>query len=248
MKELIRVVSDAKWRDAEPEARFAFPDYHVELPTRAESSVTLEVYMPGRRDGVEAHARLGEAVLSGISSESASAFDDLAAVIRSLREASPLGDDLPDENAVLAKGDVFEIRNEHGTLGITANSNRKRTFTWDGASRSVFMKSRKTPWYGGMGLYWPGPGDHWEDHKGVTRAVITEEQRDFVDEAEFRAWLADQEEWYDAKYTLDGIIAGWSINNERNQLNVEVWRITVGGERPTELEGGTSDWLTWTHE
>lgn len=154
--------------------------------------------------------------------------------------------DQADPNAILHAGDVFEMTNKHGTMRIEALSNLRRSFTWDGATREVRMISRSEPWYGALGLYWPGTGDHWDEHNGVTRSVITEQRRDFESQEEFSAWIGDYQEWYDAKYTPDGIVGGWSINLSRNQLNVELWRITIGGEQPTNLAGGTTDWMTWT--
>jgi hypothetical protein len=158
-------------------------------------------------------------------------------------------EDLPpgsgDPIAVLEVGDTFEFRNKNGSMHIAADSELERTFTWDGASRSVVMERRKEPWKGALGLYWPGPGDHWEEHNGVTRGVIQEQIRDFEDEAGFREWLTDYQHWYDAKYTPDGIVAGWSINLGRSQLNVELWRITIGGRQPEKLAGGSTEWLTW---
>lgn len=158
------------------------------------------------------------------------------------------GSSRTDENAVLSVGDVFEMTNKHGTLRIEAESNLKRTFTWNGASRSVFMESRTKPWQGALGLYWPGPGDHWENHDGVTRGVIVEQRRDFESSDEFRSWLEDMQDWYDARHTPDGVVGGWSINRERNQLNVEVWKITIEGEEPSALEGGSTDWLVWDND
>jgi hypothetical protein len=153
-----------------------------------------------------------------------------------------------DHHAVLSVGDTLEIRNENGSLRIIADSDLKRTFMWDGASRTVVMERRKEPWKGAVGLYWPGPGDHWEDHKGVTRGVVQEQTRDFKDEASFREWLRGYQEWYDAKHTPDGIVAGWSITPSRGQLNVELWRITIAGNQPEALDGGSTDWLTWTRK
>lgn len=154
--------------------------------------------------------------------------------------------DQADPNAILHTGDVFEMTNKHGTVRIEALSNLRRSFTWDGATREVTMVSRAEPWHGALGLYWPGAGNHWDEHKGVTRGVITEQRCDFETLQQFNAWVRDFQDWYDAKYTPDGIVGGWSINLGRNQLNVELWRITIDGEQPTNLSGGMTEWMTWT--
>lgn len=160
-------------------------------------------------------------------------------------KSQPIGDSV-DPNAVLDAGETFEFRNRNGVMKIHAGSHRDRTFTWDGATRSVLMEVRKERWYGALGLYFPGTGDHWKEHKGVTRGVLSEETRDFANLAEFETWLKNQQDWYDAKHTPDGLVAGWGINLERQQLNVEVHRITIAGKRQESLKGGTTDWLTWT--
>lgn len=158
----------------------------------------------------------------------------------------PASVDEPDPNAVLRVGDVFEFRNGNGTMTISADSNRKRTYSWDGASRSVEMESRKQPWYGALGLYFPGPGDHWAEHNGITRGVLQEQTRDFATSDEFMAWFKDRQEWYDARCSPNGIVAGWSIELSRNQLNVELWRVTIAGKPPVGLKDASSDWFTWT--
>lgn len=160
--------------------------------------------------------------------------------------ATPSADGGADPNAVLGVGDLFEFRNSNGTMRIRADSHKERTYTWDGVSRSAALYSRTEPWHGALGLYFPGPGNHWADHKGVSRGVLTEQTRDFASIAEFSGWFIEMKEWYDAKCSPDGLVAGWTINLSRRELNVELWRVTIQGEPPTGLNDSSAGWFTWT--
>jgi hypothetical protein len=245
-KRLADLVTGSRWQrgDGNP---FALPDYYAEFVGADKQQPVLEVNMPSEANRHAGSASFGAWETTRTVLLDGPALNAITTFFYDLRSQTPLGDDLADEHAVLGRGDVLTIQNKHGTMSITADSNRKRTYTWGGASRSVFMLSRSEPWHGALGLHWPGPGDHWEKHAGVTRGVLSEEQRDFADEAEFGAWIKERQKWYDARYTPDGIVGGWSTNLERHQLNVELWQITIGGKRPTDLDGGTTDWLSWTH-
>jgi hypothetical protein len=215
------------------------------MSNATEADWMLQVFLPNRTDGVKGHVLLGrefsvEYRLEGTSTDAVYSF------FADLRARHPLGHDRADTNAVLSAGDTFEFRNRNGAMKIHADSNRKRTYTWDGASRYVFMEARKEPWYGALGLYFPGPGSHWTEHKGVTRGVLGEQTRDFASIDEFETWFKDQKDWYDAQCSADGIVAGWSIEASRQQLNVKLWRVTVAGEEPTALPSASAGWFTWT--
>ncbi|MBK8207782.1 MAG: hypothetical protein IPK87_13490 [Planctomycetes bacterium] len=245
-KRLVGLVTESSWQPGDAN-RFVFPDYYAEFVGADKQESVLYVYMPSKADRSAGSASFGAWEATRTVLLDGPALTAITTFFTDLRSKSPLGNDPVDEHAVLSRGDVLTFQNKHGTMSIAADSNRKRTYTWDGASRSVFMRSRTKPWQGALGLYWPGPGDHWEEHEGVTRGVLNEERRDFASEADFRTWIKQQQEWYDAQYTPDGTVGGWSINLSRNQLNVELWQITIGGERPNELAGGSTSWLSWTH-
>lgn len=154
--------------------------------------------------------------------------------------------DSPNPHAVLQVGDTLEFRNSNGTMKVHADSHLKRTFSWGGASRSATMYERKEPWYGALGLYFPGTGDHWDEHQGVTRGVLQEQTRDFATTEEFGTWFKDMQKWYDAQCSPDGLVAGWSITPDRNALNVELWRVTIEEKPPIWLKDASTDWFTWT--
>jgi hypothetical protein len=241
---LLKMIERGPWV-ANTSFPFALADYYVELSNATEDDWMLQVFLPNRTDGTKGCVLLGRELPAEYRLGEAS-VDEVYSFFADLRGRHPFGDDRVDSNAVLSAGDTFELRNRHGTMKIDADSNRKRTYTWDGASRHVFMEARKEPWYEALGLYFPGSGNHWAEHKGVTRGVLGEQTRDFASIDEFETWFKGQKDWYDAQCSADGIVAGWSINTSRQQLNVELWRVTVAGKTPTALPGATAGWFTWT--
>jgi hypothetical protein len=127
-----------------------------------------------------------------------------------------------------------------GTITITAGKGLKRSYTWDGATRSVEMYTRAERWYGSLGLYYPGPGDHWREHKGITRGVVEEGQQHFKTQDEALTWLSEQK-WAPHVWTSDGLAVGWRKYLPRRQLNVDVWQIYIDGEKPAKLPGSQDD-------
>jgi hypothetical protein len=91
---------------------------------------------------------------------------------------------------VMSPGMKITATTNVGTITVTAGKGLKRSYTWEGAMRSVEMWPREERWYGSLGLYFPGPGDHWQNHKGITRGVVEEGQQRFETTDEARKWLA----------------------------------------------------------
>lgn len=127
-----------------------------------------------------------------------------------------------------------------GTITITSGKGLKRCYTWEGATRCVEMEPRRERWYGSLGLYFPGPGSHWKEHNGITRGVVEEGQQHFKTTDEALAWLRDRK-YMPLVYRSDGLVVGWGKTPAREQLNVEVWQIYVGGRKPKNLPGSQDD-------
>ncbi|MBP9890289.1 MAG: hypothetical protein KBG84_00160 [Planctomycetes bacterium] len=144
----------------------------------------------------------------------------------------------PEVESVMFPGMSIEATTATGTIVIRALDDLRREYTWEGATRAVTMDVRKERWYGSLGLYYPGPGDHWEEHKGITRGVVEEGQQHFDTGEEFSAWLDKRLAWQDMSFvwTDDGLLVGWGKTLSRKQLNVEVWQIFIGGAKPTKLK------------
>ena len=63
---------------------------------------------------------------------------------------------------VMTPGMQITAHTEKGEITIRAGDGFERFYTWDGATRSVKLWPRKTRWYGSLGIYYPGPGQHWK--------------------------------------------------------------------------------------
>ncbi len=146
----------------------------------------------------------------------------------------------PKNEIVMTPGMRITATTSVGVIAITAGKGLERFYTWEGATRSVAMWPRDERWYGSLGLYYPGPGDHWKEHKGITRGVVEEGQQHFASEADALKWIRARD-WMPFVYTHDGLVVGWGKVASRRQLNVEVWQIYIKGELPVKLEGGQDD-------
>lgn len=138
---------------------------------------------------------------------------------------------------VMAPGSSITAETSTGTITITAGKGLLRSYTWEGATRSVEMGARTTRWYGSLGLAFPGPGDHWKEHNGITRGVLEEGQMRFTTAAAAMKWIKDRAKSLPLVYRNDGLLVGFGKTLSRKQLNVEVWQIYVGGKKPSTLTG-----------
>lgn len=127
-----------------------------------------------------------------------------------------------------------------GPITITAGKGLQRSYTWEGATRSVEMWPREERWYGSLGLYFPGSGYHWKEHKGITRGVVQEGQQHFATSEEALQWIADRK-YMPFVYRNDGLMVGWDKKPSRQQLSVEVWQLMIDGKKPTKLPGSQDD-------
>ena len=142
---------------------------------------------------------------------------------------------------VLSPGISITAELPSGTITVTADDALKRTYTWEGASRSVRLWPRKERWDGNLGAYYPGPGDHWQEHHGVTRGVLQEGQQHFQSVDEALTWI--QQPWHGKRsvYRDDGLFVLFDKAAGRRQINVDVIQILVGGRKPSSLPGSQSE-------
>ena len=156
--------------------------------------------------------------------------------------ADEVGDSpVPARNeVVMSPGMKITATTPVGKITITAGKGLKRSYTWEGATRSVEMTPRDERWYGSLGLYFPGPGEHWKEHKGITRGVVEEGQQHFKTAQQARQWLAGRK-YMPYVYRGDGLVVGWQKVPARKQLNVEVWQIFINGKKPARLPGSSDD-------
>lgn len=149
----------------------------------------------------------------------------------------------PKTESVMSPGMKITVKAPAGIMTITARDNLVRAYTWEGATRSVEMIPRGERWYGSLGLYFPGPGDHWKEHNGITRGVLEEGQQHFKTTAEALKWLHASQ----LIYRDDGLAAAWSKQLERGQLSVAVWQIYVAGKKPAKLSGSQNGKIAVTY-
>ena len=141
---------------------------------------------------------------------------------------------------VMQEGMTITATTKAGTIAILAGRKLERTYTWEGASRSATLDPREERWHGSLGAYFPGPG-LWREHKGITRGVLEEGQQHFKSEGEAMKWLREQAGYYPTVYRDDGLVVSFDKTLERRQLDVNVWQILVGGEKPRKLPGSAND-------
>lgn len=152
----------------------------------------------------------------------------------------------PKNETVMSPGMRIHATTPEGEMVVTAVDQLTRSYTWEGATRSVEMSPRTERWYGSLGLYFPGPGDHWKEHKGITRGVTEEGQQHFKSADEALEWIRSRK-WMAYVYRDDGLAVGWSKTLPRKQLNVEVWQIMINGKKPAQLPGSQNEKILVTH-
>jgi hypothetical protein len=143
---------------------------------------------------------------------------------------------VPLENEIVMSPDAtITAKTESGTITIKSGKGLKRYYSWNGVTRSVVMWPRTCRWYGSFGLYYPGPGSHWlPNHEGVSRGVLDEGQQHFDTQEEAIVWLKKQNQ--DCVYNDNGLVVCFSINLGREQINVDVWQIYIGGDKTSKQQ------------
>jgi hypothetical protein len=142
---------------------------------------------------------------------------------------------------VMATGMSITASNREGQITITAGEGYERKYTWDGATRSAKLWPRRTRWYGSLGIYFPGPGQHWKSNAGITRGVLEEGVLWFKTADDALAWIKQNQMRGSCVYTDDGLMVFWKKVPARKQLNVDIWQIMIAGEKPHSLPGSRND-------
>lgn len=138
-----------------------------------------------------------------------------------------------DNEIVMSDGMKIVATTDIGTIEVTATKGLERAYIWEGETRSVIMWPRKKRWFGSMGIYYPGPGNHWKEHNGISRGVLEEGHRHFDNVENALKWL---KMWSECHYRDDGLVVCYAKRPDRKQLNVEVWQIYLGGTVPSKFQ------------
>ena len=142
------------------------------------------------------------------------------------------------KEAVLGPGQSVAALNRFGAVEIHYVAPTKREYRWDGASRVVKMIARQEPFRGVLGLYEPADAfGNW----GNVRLVVQESNIYLPNYEEVYKFLYRSSEVMDWVYTSDGLVVGYSRTPARNQVNIELWQLYVGGVKPSSLRGARND-------
>ena len=137
--------------------------------------------------------------------------------------------DNPKSELVMQPGMSITATNSQGTMRIDYIDKYTRRYTWDGNVKTFRHQPRMKHWLGSLGMYCP-QGD------GSMHAVLEEGQMPFASLGEAYAWLEKSERFMDFVWSEDGLVIGWKKQARPDDgylaLNVQVWQILVGGQKP----------------
>ena len=166
------------------------------------------------------------------------------AVFKTAADSRPPANGARNE-LVMTPGMSITATTKTGTITVTAGHGLKRTYTWEGASRSATLWPRSERWYGSLGAYYPAPFQPWHEHRGITRGVLEEGQQHFDSEHEALVWIRRRSgDWptiYPTVYRDDGLAVSYGKVLERRQIDVCVWQILIRGRKPHRLPGSQNN-------
>lgn len=146
-----------------------------------------------------------------------------------------------ENEIVMSEGMSITVHNSYGEMKITAGKGTLRHYTWEGAIRSATLIPRKERWNGSLGIYYPGEGNHWNKHDGITRAVLEEGQQNFSTVDEAMEWIKKESHW-GYIWRDDGLVVGWDkMTGAGGTLGVSVWQININGKKPILLPGSQNE-------
>lgn len=149
---------------------------------------------------------------------------------------------------VMVPGMKITATTSSGTILISAEKGFRRDYSWDGSSyRSVTLWPRVERWRGSLGAYYPGAGEHWPEHRGITRGVLQEGQQHFDTVGQALNWISEQTDYYPTVFRDDGLVVSYGKVLDRRQINVAVWQILIQGQKPAELAGSKNDGINVAH-
>ena len=139
------------------------------------------------------------------------------------------------KGAVLSRGQSVEAHNRNGTIRISYITPVKRKFDWDGKSKVIKMIPREEAFDRKLGLY--EPAEAWGLNLFETRLVVQESTIDFDNYHQIYASLKQSSAVLDWVYTSDGLVVGFGRTPSRKQINIDLWQLLIGGQKPKRLAG-----------
>lgn len=154
--------------------------------------------------------------------------------------AWPNGSIAPE--TVMTAGTQITAKTANGEVTIRAGNGFERFYTWDNATRSAVLWPRRQRWQGSLGIYYPGPGQHWQSNNGITRGVLNEGVLWFRSVESARKWIERCRSTGAAcAHTESGLLVVFQKILPRKQVIIEVWQIMVDGEKPKAMPGGDNE-------
>ena len=144
----------------------------------------------------------------------------------------------PVAGAVLTPGQYVVAANKFGGVRISYVDAITRRYEWQNNSRVVTMKRRPEPFRGKVGMYNPNEGGLFDRKQ---RLLVQEHTINYETEKELYASLYEGSAVMDWVYTEDGLVVGYGIFPDRDQVNLELFQILLRGKKPTGLRGARPD-------
>lgn len=147
------------------------------------------------------------------------------------------------QETVMSEGMEITVFNKAGVLSIRAAKGFERSYTWEGATRTLLLIPKKERWNGKLGI--GSSYDSFQNHNTITKANIEEAQWNFESLEDALAVLRHRSRMDgNTIYNDQGLMVSWEKaihpDPERksgNVLLVTVYQIYINGLIPTQLPG-----------
>ncbi len=158
-------------------------------------------------------------------------------------------DNYSQNEIVMTPGMTITVNDSNGDFLITAETLYKRSFSWAGGKRDVIMWPRESRWYGSFGIYYPGSGNHWEEHDGITRAVLDEGILHFNSMDDLLKYISRYRDPTGITYNDHGLFVSWSKSaGAGGTLRVMVWQFLINGKAPAGIPGSQNKNITVSYK
>jgi hypothetical protein len=154
----------------------------------------------------------------------------------------------PAKETVMRTGMKICAENISQEICILAKSDLDREISFDSITRRVTLIPRKERWYGKLGLYFPGSGNHWENHKGITRCIVNESELHFKEMADLLVFVNDPSNLDKSVYRNDGLYVSWYTSVKTDQssggyLSLSIYQLLIDGEKPKAIPGSRDEMI-----
>lgn len=130
---------------------------------------------------------------------------------------------------------LIQAANKNGEVSIEWLGPLERRYKWDEYDEVRTLIPRETRWLGELGAY--DPATQYFCIFCPIRIVASDSLLDFKSMEEVDAFLYQSSAVVDWVYNDEGWVVGFSKSPQRNQVSVEVFKITINGKPPQKIEG-----------